>query len=326
MERMIVQTDALGFKPQPPLVVDVESDVRINNVLGVNKDAALPARFLSGLVPTFSLSQAIMEGSDGRVAPQVRVFRPIRIFQHTNSVPDDLVVSQREQGNRVTDQFRRNFFPNAQLLIEEDDEIDDDVRDVLGHVKVHVARYCDPETVAAIKESGNKHGGIQGEEMALEYSAHHPFGWNGLHHRKIFPSFPPGVVINTLPPSERKFTHVRTAIAPHISSGNGITVFEGATHELVINMSGTPHYQFLEDENGQLQEPSFDEIRCVPVIEVFNEMQGRYSKATDKFMKEKLRRIRADMKSLLDFLTHGYLEERGNETLSGLLASGGVTS
>jgi hypothetical protein len=325
MERIELQPDALGFKSSPMLQLNNSEGVRINNVLGVNKDGQLPARFLSGVLPTFSLSQAMMESSNGLIVPQIRIFRPISIFQHTNGISHDVVTGQTSQGNEILQHFQQNFFPEAELLIEEDLKIDQDALTALNYVRCHVEQHCDRETVAAIRESGSKHGGIQGEENALLYAAHHPFGWNGLHHQGIFPSLPPDVVINTLPPSERKFTNVRMAVAPHIITAGGITVFEGLTHELVINMSGTPHYQFLEDDNIQRQEPSFDEIRSVPVIEVFNDMQSKYSNATDKFMKEKLRRIRADMKNLLDFLTHGKLEERGSETLPGLLGKGATS-
>lgn len=323
MEKIELKPDILQqFKAPQTLELDVQSNLRINNVLSINRQGELPARFLSGLLPTFLLSQAITELSEGRMRPEIRIFQPFNIFCHTNGVTTELAQRQIAKGQDILLSFQQNFFPDTILLLENDEKVNVESIRVLEQVKRGITIFCDPEVVEAIRESGEKHGGTKGAENSLIYAAHHPFGWNDLHHSEIFQSTPPSTLINTLPPSEKKFNVVRDAVNQHIE-GEEITVFEGTTHELTINMSGTPHYMFVENEIGEKQEPAFSEIESTPVTEVITDIQNRFANEKDKFLKEKLRRVRGDFNKLLQFLTNDSLEERGNESLTQLLSSKG---
>lgn len=324
MKTIELQPELLGDFKSPASLRIENTDVRINNVLGINSQGQLPARVMSGLIPTFSLAQTIMELSDGAISPQVRIFRPINIFKHTNGTSQESITHQVAAGNDLLSRFHTNFFPNIDMLVEEDKPVNAASLAVLSSVERVVEDHCDDDTLQALRKSGERHGGSEGSNNSFLYAAHHPFGWNDLHHTAIFESFPKGVVINTLPPSEKKFTLVRKTIVPHVAQTDSITRIEGGGHDLTINMSGTPHYNFLES-NQILHEPAMDDVHSVSAVEVFNDLEHRILLEKDKDVKEKLKKIKRDFRTLIDFLTNGNKEQEAQESLPTMLGMRGNT-
>lgn len=312
-----------NFKPESQAGFSVhENDICINNVFGINKDGTLPARFLSGFLSTFSLARTIQEISDNTVNPHIRIFRPVNISRYINGISEEDAKRQIRQGDQLLQILASQHFAEIDFSIEDDIPITETALEILSQVAILINLHCDEETIRKVKESGRLRGGEQGEQKALTYVAHHPFGWSDLHHSSIFRDAPPQNVINTLPPSERKYTEVRQRLKQVIEADSGLLVPTSTRHELVINMCGTPHYIFLEDGQGNKQEPSFDEILSVTCTEVINDMLEQFKREGNPFLKENLRRAVKDLEKVFLVFAKGNPDAIREETVQSLIGKG----
>lgn len=319
----IEKTQLEDFKSAEAFSVAEDKTVLINNVFGINNNGMLPARFLSGFLSTFSLARTIQEVSDGDINPQVRIFRPINITQHINGISDEATKRQIKQGNKMLQSLAFQHFSTIDFFIEDDLPITENALQVLLQVASLIDLHCDKEVIGKIRESGRIRGGEQGAQNALIYAAHHPFGWIDLHHPSIFREVPPHVIINTLPPSEKKYTEVRKRLEQIIGgSGSELIVPIGTRQELVINMCGTPHYIFLEDEKGNRQEPSIDEVLSITCAEVLDDMRRRFKSEQNIFLKENLRRACRDLERVFSVFAKGDKDALAETTVGSLMERG----
>jgi hypothetical protein len=145
-----------------------------------------------------------------------------------------------------------------------------------------------------------------------------------MHHKAFFAQWPTGSVVNTLPPSDKKFKNIRDIV---LSIG-GEEVDElrvGGQHvDLVINMCGTPHYMFLKDKSGCIREPSFNEVLSVTGIEIISDMQARFKLETDPQVRENLRKIRQDLEKLLSLVSGGNQDLLRDLTFESLMKGEGL--
>lgn len=319
----IERSKLTNFKsPERIIIPDGATEILINNVFGINKDGTLPARFLSGFLSTFSLARTIREVSDTSINPHVRIFRPTNITQHINGISQEFVDRQIQQGSQMLNALASQHFPEIDFSIEEDVPITDEALQVLSQVTNLIELHCNAETIRKVKESGRLRGGTQGEQKALTYVAHHPFGWSDLHHSAIFRDIPPQTVVNTLPPSEKKYTEVRQRLKQVIATDSTLIVPIGTRDELVINMCGTPHYIFLEDELGNRQEPSIEEVLSISCIEILEDMQLRFKTEQNPFLKENMRRAFRDLEKVFLLFANGNSEAMQEETVRSLIGKG----
>ncbi|MBI2621515.1 MAG: hypothetical protein HYW63_02600 [Candidatus Levybacteria bacterium] len=232
----IEQSELLDFKnPEKIVIPDSTQELWVSNVFGINKEGQLPARFLSGFISTFSLAKLIAERTEGAIVPTVRIFRPINISRHINGVSEEASQWQITRGSEILALFAKNHFPEIPFFVEDDGQITDEALEILSGISGLISDHCNPELLKKLTGSGRRRGGEEGARNALIYAAHHPFGWSDLHHPSIFLTTPPEVVINSMPPSERKFSAVRGLVKEALDGGSGLATVS-AQANLFINM------------------------------------------------------------------------------------------
>jgi len=293
---------------------EAEGTVWINNVFGVNKDGLLPARFLSGFISTFSLAKTIQELSGNHLTSRVRIFRPINITKHVNGISQSSIEDSIKLGSEMIQLLAIRHFPAVDFFIEDDEEVSDNALQVLSDVASIIELNCEESHLQKTKESGRTRGGHLGEKNAILYSAHHPFGWSDLHHKDIFESVPPVNVINTLPPSEKKYSEIRRVVRQVINADSELFVPISIRKELIINMCGLPHYLFIEDSNGHRLEPSLNEIINANCAEVLRDMKLRSKTEPNSFLSENLRRAMRDLEKLFSLFAQGNMEVLQEQT------------
>lgn len=317
----IEQSELTDFKnPEKIVIPDFTQELWVSNVFGINKEGQLPARFLSGFISTFSLARLITERTEGAIVPTVRIFRPINISRHINGISEEASQWQITRGSEVLALFAKNHFPEIPFFVEDDGQIIDEALEILSGVSTLISDHCEPELLKKLTESGRKRGGEEGARNALVYAAHHPFGWSDLHHRSIFEQIPPGIVINTMPPSERKFLAVRDFVKDALGSGSGLATVTTQSN-LFINMCGTPHYILLENTTGEVQEPTLDQSLGVMCKELLADLNARRAGA-DFFTEENLKRCRRDLERLMLMLAGGDSGVLSEVTFGSLLNGG----
>lgn len=313
-----------NFKPesQGGFLLPQGQDVLINGVFGVNKEGVIPARFMSGFIATFSLAQEIERTSEESVS--VRIFRPTNISKFVNNIPASIVEKQVLQGNDVLRRFAASFFPDVKFFIEEDEPLTKEAFDVLEMIAQGVKVNSSEDVQEGLRDSGKKIGGEAGEGNAFVYAAHHSFGWSDMHHEAIFRQKPIGSVLNTLPPSDKKFKNIRDIVLS-IGEGEIDELKVGGQHvDLVINMCGTPHYMFLRDKSGCIREPSFNEVLSVTGLEVISDMQARFKLETDPQVRENLRKVRQDLERLMGLVSGGNQDSVRDLTFESLMKGDGL--
>jgi len=291
----------------------------INNVFGINNNGAVPSRFLSGFLSTFSLARTIQEASNNSINPHVRIFRPVNFSRHVNGISEEITRKQIQQGNRLLNLLASQHFPTVDFSIEEDTPITDDALEVLSQIERIACLHLDEKLVQRLRHKGRIRGGEQGEKNALVYAAQHPFGWSDLHHPSIFAEVPAETIINTCPPSEKDYTEARQRIRNIVGSDSVLFVPNKTRHELTINMCGKAHYLFIEDEQGNRVEPSFDEILSVSCMEVIRDMRQRSKTDPDKFLRENFRRAAQDLEKVFLLFAKGNIDAIREETVQSLI-------
>jgi hypothetical protein len=293
-----------------------ESSITINNVFGINKDGILPARFLSGFIPTFTLAGDIQNSSNCK--PHVRIFRPTNISRFVNNIPQGILEKQIAAGNLELRRFASRFFPQVNFSIEEDEPVSEEALKVLARIGELIQTQGAIDLQDGLKDSGRKMGGQDGESNSFLYAANHLFGWEDMHHVAFFQQIPGDTVINTTPPSEKKFKKIRDLVLGFTQEDIKEMKIGGVHKDLVISMCGTPHYIFLKGSDGNAIEPSFDEVLSIVCAEILDDMQARFKNEKDSKLKDNLRRIRTDFKKLLLTLSannEGILREITFESL-----------
>ncbi len=320
MKNIEIQNQHLvHFKPesQEGFSLPQDQEVLVNSVFGVNKDGVLPARFLSGFVSTFSLARDIGQLSGGKV--EVRIFRPTNISAFVNSIPEFVVERQLQQGNEILEIFAANFFPDVEFFIEEDEPLTEGAIDLLSRMSQVIGRGSSDEQQEGLKESGKRIGGEAGANNAFIYAAHHSFGWSDLHHDSIFRHEPGGSVLNTIPPSDKKFKSLRDIVFASSEADVQDLRVGGFHRDLVINMCGTPHYMLLKDKDGCVREPGFDEVLSVLGSEIISDLQSRFKSEHDPQLRENLRKVRQDLEKLMQISSNGDVDAINSLTFGSLV-------
>jgi hypothetical protein len=322
MREILIDTEQLNFKAPAELRIPAESEsLVINNVFGINTEGEMPVRFLSGFISTFELAKTIQEGTDGEIVPRVRIFRPLQMCKFMNGITEARAESQIQQGNEMLSAFADHYFPDIEFGIEDDQEITPETISVLGTVKGLVEEHCDEELLGKVKDSGRRRGGEQGERNAMWYVAHHPFGWQDAHHPSVFATPPAETTVNTLPPSERAYAKIRETVRT-VLSGHDRLSLPTTQRELYINMCGTPHYLFVENGAGEIQEPSMRDVLSITGGEVLRDMEQRFKSEKDKYLKDNLRRVHRDTQRLMQVLSGDNTDVVEESTFEVLLKGG----
>jgi hypothetical protein len=315
-----------GFRSESQAAFSVpEGNMWINNVFGINDKGAVPSRFLSGFLSTFSLAKTIQELSDNRVNPHVRIFRPVNLSRFVNGISEESAKKQIEQGNQLLDLLALQHFPTVDFSIEEDVLITDDAIKVLSQIEQVMKLHLDEAFIQRLRTKGRIRGGEQGEKQSIFYTAQHPFGWSDLNHPSVFAEFPAETIINTCPPSEKDYTEARQGIREIIGSNSTLSVPNKARHELVINMCGKAHYVFIEDALGNKVEPSFDEILSVTCMEVIKDIKQRQKVAKDSgnsYLADDFRRAAQDLERTFLVFAKGNPDALREETVGSLIGKG----
>lgn len=201
----------------------------------------------------------------------------------------------------------QNHFPTVDFFLEKDEPITDETLTILSELS-QLAQVTE-ESLAfsnSISESGQRHGGINGKNNSQLYVPHHSFGWRDMFHAAIFNSRPPFTVINTLPPSEKRFNEMRYGLRNKLQeTGNTQLICSGDRFDLTMNMCGVPHYLLITDPDNNCREPSVSDVSHVSVAEVLDDLQKRFKSETNSGVKENLRRARQDFSRLVTVLSHG---------------------
>ena len=298
----IIPDQKSSFKNPERVTLDAEDSVLwINNVFGINKEGALPARFLSGFLSTFSLAEMIQERTQGRAVPQVRIFIPSNISMFINGIGFESAQRQIERGTSLIETLVRNHFPSVNIFFDRDQPVSETGLQILKDVADLFMVHTDNDSlIQGIRESGMRRGGEVGASRALLYAAHHPFGWNDLHHVAIFEEDPPFTVVNTLPPSEKRFAQVRRSIREHIvNSGHRSLICGGKRFDLVMMMCEQPHYLLIADKSGKPLEPTLDDLFSATCREILESIEARRKEEQTPWLRDNLRRARIDFERLL---------------------------
>lgn len=320
MRSLEIETNQLqDFKSPGTLLINPDQSIVISNVFGINKEGELPARFLSGFLSTFSLAKTVKDLSDGQINPHVRIFRPVNITKHINGFSDEIATQQINQGNQMLESLASLHFPTVEFSIDDDTPVSKEALDILSQLAKLIELHCDNELVGRIKESGRIRGGEQNTRNALAYAAHHPFGWGDLHHQAIFKGIPAQQAINTLPPSEKRYTEIRNGLKQVLESSESRLVSVRTRQELTISMCGTPHYIFLQDGNGEKVEPSLNDVLAVNCMEILEDMRSRAKTEQDMFLRENLRKAARDLEKVLILFAKGNNSVLREETVGSLL-------
>lgn len=309
MNSLEIQLDPRDFKDVTQLPLqNEESSLWINTVFNITREGILPARFLRGFLPAFKLAEDIRRISDGRITPTVRVFQPIHFSTFTDDVDEDVVKEQQELGISCILAMSKRHFPLTEVLVENDQPFTDKAEEIL----VEVASLIDPpaDLLDRLKRSGRKWGGELGEARSLIYGAHHPFGWSDLFHPAFFEACPPRVVVNSLPPAEKKFTLIRGEVLEKVpKTPLARLVREGVKIDLPLNISGAHYICIRSDETRRILEPDLRLARTLCCEDVLELMQTELGSLRSGSTKSNLKKAFVDLQVLMEDLSGVKIED-----------------
>jgi len=247
LRRSLQMVDASAWK---------ENNVGINVVFGIS-DIGLPARFLAGFAPAFSLAEAISEKRN--VSPELRVFVPLHLSKHANGISQSHGEKMIRQGALFIQKFEQIFHPTITWFLDIDQPMTEQSIGILTHLSDELLSQQDPTLIpmwekafAAAEKRGNK-------ESAKIYTPHHIFGWHDAWDpEKFFPASTKKITINCFSTSEETFQSVRRKIMPIVANQMPELVVHGNHLDLFTDRCPGPHYipRKLKDK----QEPLLDDL------------------------------------------------------------------
>lgn len=233
-----------------------ESSVGINVVFGVS-DLGLPARFLAGFAPAFSLAEAIAEKKN--VLPELRVFVPLHLSEHTNGITHKKGEQTVRQGVLFIQKFEKIFHPTISWFLDVDQPTTQLAIGLLSHLSDELIALND-ETLKPMWDkafaAAQKRGNI---ESAKIYTPHHIFGWHDAWDPdKFFTATPKPITINCFSTSEEIFQSLRTKLLPIVDQIVPELIVHGDHLDLFTDRCPGPHY-IPRTLNGK-QEPLLSDL------------------------------------------------------------------
>lgn len=217
-----------------------KNSVGINVVFGVS-DLGLPARFLAGFTPAFSLAEAIAERKT--VSPELRVFVPLHLSEHANGISHADGEQTIRQGVLFIQKFKEIFHPTISWFLDVDQPITQHAIVLLSHLSDELLAHSDTtravgwdKAFAAAEKRGNR-------ESAKIYTPHHIFGWHDARDPENFFQAPTKTItINCFSTSEETFQSVRKQLMPIVKNEMPKLVVHGDHLDLFTDRCPGPHY------------------------------------------------------------------------------------
>lgn len=217
-----------------------KNSVGINVVFGVS-DIGLPARFLAGFAPAFSLTEVIAEKKN--VAPELRVFVPLHLSEHANGITHVQGEQTVRQGVLFIQKFDEIFHPTVSWFLDIDKPMTHKAIGLLSHLSDELLSLNDPtlapmweKAFTAAQKRGNK-------DSAKIYTPHHVFGWqDAWDPEKFFPAPTKMITINCFSTSEETFQSVRKLLMPIVEKETPELVVHGDHLDLFTDRCPGPHY------------------------------------------------------------------------------------
>ncbi len=286
----------------------VTNSVGINVVLGIS-NIGLPARFLAGFVPAFSLAEAIAEKKS--VSPELRVFVPLHLSEHANGISHKHGKETVQQGVFFVQKFHEIFHPTVTWFLDIDQPMARGTIALLGHLSDELLSQNNPslaqvweKTFVAAKKGGNA-------ESARVYTPHHIFGWHDAWDpEKFFPASPKQITINCFSTSEETFQSVRKALVPIVSREMPELVVHGDHIDLFTDRCPGPHYM-PRTLNGK-QEPLLPDLVSLGFSKTRRELVSLVQEGFDTALKdldsirnhiETLRKVKPELPNVEEFIS-----------------------
>lgn len=255
-------------------------DVGMNVVLGVS-ETGLPARFLAGFVPAFSLLEALVERK--QVSPELRIFVPLHLASQCNNVPENLGNDCLQQGFVFIQKFQKIFHPNIRWFLDIDRPFTQEATSLLTNLSQRI--IDDPlltEHWHQAFEAAQKRGS---KDSALIYTPHHVFGWHDAWQPKLFfERLPKSVTLNCFSQSEIKFQEIRKKIMSVITDVRPELVVHGQHLDLITSRCPGPHY-LITKRNGN-QEPTLSDLMLAGFEKTKNELTSLLSDGFQTALKD----------------------------------------
>lgn len=231
-----------------------QEGVGINVAFGIT-NAEIPARFLSGLVPSAMLAETIQEQQ--RVDTQLRVFVPLHLAV-TCGVDASNAAANRDQGLLMIQKFHEVFHPTLHWFLDEDIPITENAIETLrewSRSLIDHAPHLQSEW-EKVRQSARRRGN---EETANIYAPHHVFGWQDCWMPSdFFEATPSHVTFNCLSPAEQPFQVIREEMLELIRGTNPDLLVGGIHNDLTTSICRRPHY--LSVRVDKIQEPSVNDL------------------------------------------------------------------
>ncbi len=217
-----------------------KNSVGINVVFGVS-DLGLPARFLAGFAPAFSLFEAIADKKT--VSPELRVFVPLHLSEHANGITHASGEQTVRQGVLFIQKFKEIFHPTTTWFLDIDQPMTRQAIALLTNLSDTLLSQQN-ETLAPMWEKAFVAAQKRGNrESAKIYTPHHIFGWHDAWDpEKFFPASPKQIIINCFSTSEETFQSVRKVLMPIVTQETPELVVHGDHIDLFTDRCPGPHY------------------------------------------------------------------------------------
>lgn len=250
-----------------------KNNVGINVVFGIGHPG-LPARFLAGFAPAFSLAELIAEKKSN--IPELRVFVPLHLSVNANQIPQSHGEQTIRQGMIFIQKFQEIFHPTISWFLDIDNPLTQEGIDLLIHLSNQVLQTHDTtlaqsweKTFRAAQKRGNK-------DSAKIYTSHHIFGWHDAWDpQKFFSASPKRITINCFSTSEAKFQPVRKLIMNLLINQKPHLVVHGDHLDMFTDRCPGPHY--LPRTIGSFREPLLGDLLNAGFSKVRRELVGLVS-------------------------------------------------
>lgn len=217
-----------------------KNSIGINVVFGIS-DMGLPARFLAGFTPAFSLAEVIAEKKS--VSPELRVFVPLHLSEHANGISHAEGERTVRQGILFIQKFEEIFHPTISWFLDVDQPMTQKAIGLLSHLSDELLRLHDPTLVPMWEKAFNAAQKRGNKESAKIYTPHHIFGWHDAWDpEKFFPAPTKAITINCFSTSEETFQSVRKKLMPIVETHMPELVVHGDHLDLFTDRCPGPHY------------------------------------------------------------------------------------
>lgn len=246
-------------------------DVGINVVFGVS-ETGLPARFLAGFVPAFSLAEAL--AVQKQTEPELRVFVPLHLAMECNNISDDHGKEIVRQGVSFVQKFQEIFHPTISWFLDIDQPFTSEATSLLIDLSNEIIH--DPHLNQQWHQAFDAARKRGTEENALVYTPHHIFGWQDAKDPNLFfASQPKQITMNCFSKSEEKFQDIRKKLMDVVRVQKPELVVHGQHIDLFTSRCPGPHY--IPSEKRGSQEPLLSDLSLTGFKKTRNNLMGLLS-------------------------------------------------